>query len=104
MEANNDKPIKSLIGDDVIYKTKHCINFCGDGILIAFVFNLVQTHSKFHPKTNHWMWEFEDDKLKDKVMTYIDNNKNKYNSMKNIDNKKAKNIMHENMNKCVLTL
>ena len=58
----------------------------------------------FTPKQNLWMWEFEDDKLKDKVMTYIDNNKSKYDLMKNVENKKAKNIIHENMNKCVLTL
>ena len=99
LDANDGKPTKSPIGDDIIHKTKHC-----DGILIAFVFRLVRTHSKFHPKTNNWMWEFKDDKLKDKVMKYIDNNKSKYDSMKNVNNKKAKNIMHENMNKCVLTL
>ena len=90
LDANNNKPIKWQIGDDIIHKTKHCTNFCDDGILIAFVFRLVWTHSKFHPKTNHWMWELEDDKLKDKVRTYIDNNKSKYDSMKNDDNKKPK--------------
>lgn len=41
LEANEDKPTKSLIGDDVIHKTKHCINVCGDGILITFAFRLV---------------------------------------------------------------
>ena len=47
------------------------------------------------------MWEFENDKLQDKVRMYIDNSKSKYDSMKNVDNEKAKNIIHEKMNKCV---
>ena len=64
------------------------INFRGDGsIPIVFAFHLVGTRSKFYPETNHWMWEFEDDELKDTVRTYIDNNKIKYGSMKNVDNK-----------------
>ena len=50
------------------------------------------------------MWEYEDDTLKDKVKICIDNNKSKYDSMKNDNNKKAKNIIHENMNKFVSTL
>ena len=32
LEANDDKPTKSPTGKSVIYKTKHRINFCGDGI------------------------------------------------------------------------
>ena len=66
---NDNKPTKSPIGDDVIHKTKHRIDFCGDNISIAFVFCVAQTSSSFHPKTNHWMWEFKDDKLKNKVRT-----------------------------------
>ena len=99
LDANDHKPTKSPIGDDIIHKTKHC-----DGILIAFVFRLVRTHSKFHPKTNHWMWEFKDDKLKDKIMTHIDDNKNEYDSMKTVESKKVKSIIHENMNKYASTL
>ena len=45
LEANNDKPTKSPIGDEVIHKTKHLIIFCCDGISIAFVFHLVQITS-----------------------------------------------------------
>ena len=41
LKVNDDKPTKSPIGDDIIRKTKHHINFRGDGILIAFVFCLV---------------------------------------------------------------
>ena len=41
LEANNNEPTKSSIGDDIIHKTKHCINFCGGSILIAFVFHCV---------------------------------------------------------------
>ena len=104
MEANDNKPTKSPIGDDVIHDTKHCIDFRGDGILIAFVFHLLRTYSKFHPETNHWMWEFEDNKLNDKVRTYIDNNKSKYDAMKNSDIKQTKNTIHENMNKCISTM
>ena len=104
LEANDDKPAKLPTGDDVIHKTKHRINFRGDGISIAFVFRIVQTCSKFHPETNHWMREFKDDKLKDKVRKYIDNNKSKYDDMKNVDNESAKNMIHENMIKCVLTM
>ena len=55
LEANNNNPTKSPIGDDVIHKTKHRINFRGDGISIAFVFRLVRSCNKFHPKINHWM-------------------------------------------------
>ena len=43
------------------------------------------------------MWGFQDDKLKNKVRMNIDNNKSKYDGMKNVDNKINKNIIHENM-------
>ena len=36
------------------------------------------------------MWEFDDVKLKDKIRTYIDNNKSKFYLLKNVDNEKAK--------------
>ena len=77
----------------MIHKTKHRIDFCGNGISIAFVFCLVQTRTKFHPETNHWMWEFEHAKLKDKVRTCIDNSKSKYVVTKNVDNEQTKNII-----------
>ena len=53
LKANDNKSTKPLIGDDIIHKTKHCFDFLGDCILIAFAFRRVQTHSKFHPETNH---------------------------------------------------
>ena len=64
LEANDDKPTKSQTGEGVIHKTKRRMDFRGDGISIGFVFCLVPTCSKLHPETNHWIWEFEDDKLK----------------------------------------
>ena len=40
-EPNDNKPTKSQPGEGIIHKTKHCIDFCGDDISIAFVFRLV---------------------------------------------------------------
>ena len=41
LDVNDNKPAKSPISDDIIHMIKHCINFCGEGISIAFVFHLV---------------------------------------------------------------
>ena len=104
LEPNDDKPTKSQPDEGVIHKTKYRIDFRGDGILIAFIFCLVRARSKVHPKTNNWMWEFNDDKLKDKDRTYIDNNKSKYDAMKDVENEQTKDIIYKNMNKCVSTM
>ena len=41
LERNSDKLTESQPGEGVIHKTKHPIDFHGDGISIAFVFGLV---------------------------------------------------------------
>ena len=46
----------------------------------------------------------EDDKLRDKVWTYINSSKSRYDAMKDVDNKQTKEIIQRNMNKCVSKL
>ena len=67
LSPTDEKPCIVGCDHNIIHKTRHRVIFSGDGVSLAFVFRCVQKYSKFDPKTNALLWNYEDDNCQQKV-------------------------------------
>lgn len=80
LSPEDDKPTRIRRTLSLLHKTKHRVDFTGNGVSMAFVFRRVDKISTFDPVTHKWLWKSEAQNVREKVNHFLKKNELKYSS------------------------